>query len=180
MSENFFNRSRDANKGNQSQRLNSLGRQRNVRSANVVKPFGPYRIKNVCHYINRMGIDPVAPQHFEGMWFIGELPGNKVFWVKVDCENFLENQRDAIGILEENYIGKLFKVEARSGSTHDLMFGKAYLMDDEGSGTIKGYPQGEPSSKFPSTVATSVASLCGPFTFTFPDLGKVLEKINKG
>ena len=122
----------------------------------------------------------MRPEHSNGVWFIGELDGDNTFRTRVDNDTFTEDRMDSVGILEENYVGRLFYVKALSSSPLDLSRGKAYLMDDYGTPEVDGYPDVKRPNKFPFTVATNIASICGPFSFKMPNLDIVMSKLNKG
>lgn len=181
--ENIFkSRGRDGNKSNVASKINRDARNTSIRVNETFKTYGPYRIKNICG-IEGIGVKPQRPEHTKGLWFIGEINsgnGSKTFWVRVDNDVFTSDRMDSVGILEENYVGKLFYVKARSESPLDLTQGKAYLMDDIGTPEVKGYPEAKIPNKLESTIATSIASLCGPFTFSMPNLGIIMSKLSGG
>jgi hypothetical protein len=181
--ENIFkNKGRDSNKSAISSRINKESRQASIHSSRELKRFGPYRIKNICG-IEGIGLEPEKLEHEKGLWFIGEINsgnGSKTFWVRVDNDVLTSDRMDSVGILEENYIGRLFYIKAFSQNTSDLARGKAYLLDDIGVPGMPGYPDAKIANKLESTFPVSIASLCGPFTFKMPNLGQIMSKINGG
>ncbi len=141
------------------------------------KHAGIYKIKNICG-IEGIGLEPKAPEHRDGFWFIAHLPSENAkpeeIWVRADMT---EKQIREVGLVEENWVDRLFRVDAISSKPGDLTNGVAYLMDDRGTANVPGIVEGQLPNLLENTVPPCVAALCGPFGFDLKNLDGILEKL---